>query len=51
LPADQRQVILARHCHGRSLAEIAEELDRTPAAVAGLLRRGLAALRDGLSEG
>jgi DNA-directed RNA polymerase specialized sigma24 family protein len=41
-------VILARHCHGRSLFDIAAELDRTPAAIAGLLRRGLASLRQSL---
>jgi RNA polymerase sigma-70 factor (ECF subfamily) len=45
LPDDQRHVILARHCHGRPLLEIAAELDRSPAAIAGLLRRGLASLR------
>jgi RNA polymerase sigma factor (sigma-70 family) len=48
LPDDQRHVILARHCHGRSLFDIAAELDRTPAAIAGLLRRGLASLRQSL---
>jgi RNA polymerase sigma-70 factor (ECF subfamily) len=48
LPDDQRHVILARHCHGRSLIDIAAELDRTPAAIAGLLRRGLASLRQSL---
>jgi RNA polymerase sigma-70 factor (ECF subfamily) len=51
LSADQRHVILARHCHGQSLAEISTELNRTPAAVAGLLRRGLASLREILAEG
>jgi RNA polymerase sigma-70 factor, ECF subfamily len=50
LPDDQRQVVLAKHCHGLSLAEIAKEMDRTPAAVAGLLRRGLQRLRELLAE-
>ena len=45
LPPVQRQALVMRHCQGYSLARIAEELDRTPAAVAGLLKRGLATLR------
>jgi RNA polymerase sigma-70 factor (ECF subfamily) len=48
LPDDQREVVLAKHCLGLSLAEIAEKTGRTPASVAGLLRRGLHALRDRL---
>src|SRR3954462_11526588 len=40
LPDDQREVVLAKHCLGLSLAEIAERTGRTPASVAGLLRRG-----------
>jgi hypothetical protein len=35
-----------RHCQGSSLAEISAELGRTPQAIAGLLKRGLAQLRD-----
>ena len=50
LPEDQRNVILARHCRGLGLQEIAEETGRTTAAVAGLLRRGLAVLREQLGE-
>jgi RNA polymerase sigma-70 factor (ECF subfamily) len=52
LPADQREVVLSKHVHGLSLAAIAEQTGRTPASVAGLLRRGLQALRqrlDGVS--
>jgi RNA polymerase sigma-70 factor (ECF subfamily) len=45
LPPAQRRALVMRHCQGHSLAQIAEELDRTPAAVAGLLKRGLATLR------
>ncbi len=51
LPADQREVVLLKHCHGLALADIAAQTDRTPAAVAGLLRRGLARLREFLGEG
>ena len=50
LPPDQREVVLLKHCHGLSLADVAARTDRTPAAVAGLLRRGLARLRELLGE-
>lgn len=46
LPPDQREVVLLKHCHGLSLAELAENTGRTQAAVAGLLRRGLVRLRE-----
>lgn len=46
LPDDQRQVVLLKHCQGLPLAEVAERCGRTPASVAGLLRRGLARLRE-----
>ncbi|MFO0890222.1 MAG: sigma-70 family RNA polymerase sigma factor [Isosphaeraceae bacterium] len=45
LPPAQRRALVMRHCQGCSLVQIAEELDRTPTAVAGLLKRGLATLR------
>jgi RNA polymerase sigma-70 factor (ECF subfamily) len=45
LPDDQREALLLKHCQGLSVAEVATRLDRTPAAVAGLLRRGLEKLR------
>ena len=45
LPDDQREAVVLRHLQGRSLAEISAELNRTPAAVAGLLHRGLDRLR------
>lgn len=51
LPPEQQQAVLFKHCHGMSLAEIAERMGRTPAAVAGLLRRGLQRLRELLAEG
>jgi RNA polymerase sigma-70 factor (ECF subfamily) len=45
LPEAQREAIVLQHWHGRSLAEIAEELGRTRHAVAGLIRRGMRQLR------
>ena len=50
LPADQRIAVRLRHFESRSLAEIAQELERSPVAVAGLIKRGLATLRE-LVEG
>jgi RNA polymerase sigma-70 factor (ECF subfamily) len=50
LPQAQREAITLRHLQGLSLVEIAKVLDRTPAAVTGLLHRGLKALRDQLKE-
>lgn len=46
LPEAQRQALVWQHWHGWSLAVIGEKLDRTPAAVAGLIRRGLERLRE-----
>ena len=51
LPEPQREALLLRHCQGMALADIAERLGRTRAAVASLLRRGLQALRERLPEG
>jgi RNA polymerase sigma-70 factor (ECF subfamily) len=45
LPEANRQALVLRHCQGLSLAEISDRLGRTPSAVAGLLKRGLAELR------
>ena len=45
LPEPQRVAIELRHLHGWTLNEIAAHLPKTPAAVAGLLHRGLARLR------
>ena len=45
LPEDQRQALALRHAEGLSLEEISRRLDRTPAAVAGLLKRGMRRLR------
>jgi RNA polymerase sigma-70 factor (ECF subfamily) len=46
LPTPQREAIILHHLQGASLAEAAERLGRTDAAVAGLLHRGLRKLRE-----
>lgn len=46
LPVDQREVVILKHLRERTLQQIAEETQRTIPAVAGLLRRGLATLRE-----
>ena len=51
LPDAQRDAVVLRHFQGLSLAEIADELDCTTAAVTGLLQRGLKNLRNSLAEG
>ena len=50
LPENQREAVVLRHFHGCSLAEIAEDLKCTTAAVTGLLHRGLKNLRKSLNE-
>ncbi len=50
LPEAQREVVVLRHCQGRSLAEISRQVGRSPSAVAGLLHRGLERLRAMLEE-
>jgi len=45
LPDDQREAVRLRHLEGWALAEIAQHLGRTPAATAGLVKRGIKALR------
>lgn len=49
LPDEQQIAVRMRHLHGCNLDDIAATLGKTPAAVAGLLRRGLKALRERLS--
>lgn len=50
LPDAQREAVMLRHLHGRSLAQIAQELGRSHAAVAGLMKRGLQRLRTELQD-
>jgi RNA polymerase sigma-70 factor, ECF subfamily len=50
LPEAQREALVLRHCENWSLADISRHLERTPAAVAGLLKRGLKQLREYLRE-
>jgi RNA polymerase sigma-70 factor (ECF subfamily) len=50
LPEAQREALVLRHCENWSLADISRQLNRTPAAVAGLLKRGLKQLREHLRE-
>jgi RNA polymerase sigma-70 factor (ECF subfamily) len=51
LPENQRRAVELHHLKKHSLAETAEAMGISPQAAAGLLRRGLASLRDGLCEG
>ena len=51
LPPAQREALILQHWHGWTLAEIGEHMNRSPAAVAGLLKRSLRQLRDLLKEG
>jgi RNA polymerase sigma-70 factor (ECF subfamily) len=50
LPEAQREAVVLHYWQGQSLAEIGTRLDRTPAAVAGLLHRGLKQLRGLLQD-
>jgi RNA polymerase sigma-70 factor (ECF subfamily) len=50
LPDDQRTVIELHHLQGCYLADIARDMGRTEAAVAGLLRRGRKKLRELLED-
>jgi RNA polymerase sigma-70 factor (ECF subfamily) len=51
LPADQREAVRLRHLEGWALADIARHLGRTPTATAGLVKRGMQALRRRLHPG
>ncbi len=50
LPEQQREAVVLRHFQGCSLAEVADELGTTTAAVTGLPHRGLKNLRKTLEE-
>ena len=41
LPADQQEAVVLHHLQHHSLSELAEHFGRSPAAVAGLLHRGI----------
>lgn len=51
LPEAQREAVRLRHLEGWSLKEIAESMDRTDEAVAGLLKRGMKGLRETVQSG
>jgi RNA polymerase sigma-70 factor (ECF subfamily) len=51
LPEAQREALVLYYWQDRTVAEIGEQLGRSPAAVAGLLKRGLQQLRKQLREG
>lgn len=51
LPESQQEAITLHHLHGLSIAEISQLIDRSPAAVAGLLKRGLRGLREQFESG
>jgi RNA polymerase sigma-70 factor (ECF subfamily) len=46
LPETQREALRLRYVEGLSLKEIAEKMDKTEMAAAGLLKRGLQSLRE-----
>jgi RNA polymerase sigma-70 factor (ECF subfamily) len=50
LPDAQREALILKNWHGWTVAEIAQHMGRTSAAVAGLLKRGLKQLRQQLTE-
>ena len=50
LPDAQREALVRRYCQGWSLDDISHHLGRSPAAVAGLLKRGAKQLRGLLQE-
>lgn len=50
LPEAQRDAVMLQHWHGLTLAQIGERMDRSPEAVAGLLKRGLQGLRERLAR-
>lgn len=47
---DECRAVMLKHVHNWKVAEIAAHLERTPDAVAGLLRRGLKKLRRSMEE-
>jgi RNA polymerase sigma-70 factor (ECF subfamily) len=50
LPDDQRQAVMLKHLHGKSLEEVAAAMDRSLTAAGGLLKRGMSKLRELMAE-
>ncbi len=50
LPEAQREALVLQHWHGWTLKRIAEHMDKTPVAVAGLLKRALQRMRELMIE-
>jgi RNA polymerase sigma-70 factor (ECF subfamily) len=50
LPESQREAVRLHYWQDGTLAAIAQRMDRTPVAVAGLLKRGLRTLRELMQE-
>jgi len=50
LPGPQQEAVELHYWEGWTVAQVAEHMNRTPAAVAGLLQRGLKALRQHLAN-
>ena len=50
LPELMREVVVLKHCQGWTLPRIAARIGRSVPAVASLLRRGLAELRNRLKS-
>jgi RNA polymerase sigma-70 factor, ECF subfamily len=46
LPDAQAEAIVLKHCEGMSVKEISRHMNKTPAAVGGLLRHGMRKLRE-----
>jgi RNA polymerase sigma-70 factor, ECF subfamily len=50
LPEAQRDAIRLHYLEGLKLSEVASQLDKSTGAIAGLLHRGMKALRDAMAE-
>jgi RNA polymerase sigma-70 factor (ECF subfamily) len=50
LPPDQQEALVLHHLQGQALSEVAAQFGRSPAAVAGLLHRGLKKLKQLLAD-
>lgn len=50
IPADQAQAVKLRYLQGCSLTDTAQQMDRSPAAVKGLVARGMAALSEHIAR-